>query len=52
LLRAVPLPELASKLERVLRAYLRHRSTKEETFRAFSERHSVEKLSELIDAAA
>ena len=52
LLRAVPFPELASKLERVLRAYLRHRSTKEETFRAFSERHSVEKLSELIDAAA
>ena len=52
LLRAVPFPDLAPKLARVLETYLAHRRGSEETFRAFSERHSVEALTELIDAAA
>ncbi len=52
LFRAVPFPELAVKLERVLRTYLGHRRSSEESFRAFSERHSVEELTQLLDAAA
>jgi len=52
LLRAIAFPDLAARLERVLRTYLAHRRGGEETFRAFSERHSVEELTELIDAAA
>jgi ferredoxin-nitrite reductase len=52
LFRSVPFPDLAPKLERVLRTYLAHRRDSEETFRAFSERHSVEALTQLIDAAA
>ena len=52
LFRAVPFPQLAPKLERVLRAYLAHRCGSEESFREFSERHSVEALTELIEAAA
>jgi ferredoxin-nitrite reductase len=52
LCRAVPFPDLAPKLERVLRVYLDHRHGREETFRAFSERVSIERLTELMDAAA
>ena len=52
LLRAIPFPDLAARLERVLRAYLAHRRGSEESFRAFSQRHSVEELARLIDAAA
>jgi len=52
LFRAVPFADLAPKLARVLDAYLAHRRGGEETFRAFSERHSVEALTELIDATA
>ena len=36
----------------VLRTYLAHRRGSQESFRAFSERHSVEELTQLIDAAA
>jgi ferredoxin-nitrite reductase len=50
--RAIPFPDLAPKLTRVLHTYLAHRHGSEETFRAFSERHSVEALTKLIDAAA
>jgi len=52
LFRAVPFPELAPKLERVLRTYLGHRRGSEESFRAFSQRHSIEELTRLLDAAA
>jgi ferredoxin-nitrite reductase len=52
LFRAIPFPDLAPRLERVLRTYLAHRRSSEESFRAFSERHSVEELTQLIDAAA
>ncbi len=52
LLRAIPFPDLAARLERVLRAYLAHRRGSEDSFRAFSQRHSVEELTRLIDAAA
>jgi ferredoxin-nitrite reductase len=52
LFRAIPFPDLAPKLTRVLHTYLAHRHGSEETFRAFSERHSVEALTKLIDAAA
>jgi ferredoxin-nitrite reductase len=52
LFRAIPFPDLAPRLERVLRTYLTHRRGSEESFRAFSGRHSVEELTRLIDAAA
>jgi ferredoxin-nitrite reductase len=52
LFRAVPFPDLAPKLERVLRAYLVHRRGSEESFRVFSERHSVEALTQLAEEAA
>ena len=52
LFRAVPFPELAPKLERVLCTYLGHRRGSEESFRAFSQRHSIEELTRLLDAAA
>jgi ferredoxin-nitrite reductase len=51
LFRAIPFPDLAPRLERVLRAYLAHRRGIEESFRAFSGRHSVEELTHLVDAA-
>jgi len=52
LFRAIPFPDLAARLERVLRIYLARRRGSEESFRAFSERHSVEEITQLIDAAA
>ena len=52
LFRGIPFPDLAGRLERVLRTYLAHRRGSQESFRAFSERHSVEELTQLIDAAA
>ena len=52
LFSAIPFPDLAPKLARVLRAYLAHRRGSEESFRAFSERHSVETLAQLAEAAA
>jgi ferredoxin-nitrite reductase len=52
LYRAVPFADLAKKLEPVLRAYLAHRRGGEESFRAFSERYSVEELTTLVEAAA
>jgi ferredoxin-nitrite reductase len=52
LFRAIPFPDLAPRLAGVLRTYLANRRGREESFRAFSERHSIKQLMQLIDAAA
>jgi ferredoxin-nitrite reductase len=50
-LRDIRAEALPSVIERLLRAYLERRASKDETFQAFARRHSPESLREMTDAA-
>jgi ferredoxin-nitrite reductase len=48
--RDVKAPDVPHKIERMLKGYLAHRASCEETFLAFSRRHDVDALKELFGA--
>jgi ferredoxin-nitrite reductase len=52
ILRDIPAPEVPVVLERLLRAYLERRASKDETFQAFSRRHAPEALRAMTQATS
>jgi ferredoxin-nitrite reductase len=47
--RDVIATDAAGKIERMLRAYLEHRTSENEAFQDFAKRHTIEKLQDLFE---